>query len=170
MNEEQPRAFGRFAGAGGGWAARSARSYRGTAAGGVSKAKPASQSDDLGVLRSALRPRPRIALLLWIQRETEAGSGARRRGSAGTVAPAAPVADEDADASFYPLPEAEALPAVENAMVVRVQLPVSSLQLMGVPVSEERAGCQRAGRVFAGPGWFGARRAFGAIILFGGKS
>ncbi len=40
---------------------------------------------------------------------------------------------------FYPLPEAEALPAVENAMVVRVQLPVSSLQLMGVPVSEERA-------------------------------
>jgi hypothetical protein len=37
------------------------------------------------------------------------------------------------------LPEAEALPAVENAMVVRVQLPVSSLQLMGVPVGEERA-------------------------------
>ena len=48
-------------------------------------------------------------------------------------------AEEDADASFYPLPEAEALPAVENAMVVRVQLPVSSLQLMGVPVGEERA-------------------------------
>ncbi len=53
---------------------------------------------------------------------------------------AIPTADEDSDASFYPLPEAEALPAVENAMVVRVQLPVSSLQLMGVPVSEERAG------------------------------
>ena len=51
----------------------------------------------------------------------------------------APVAEEDADSSFYPLPEAEALPAVENAMVVRVQLPVSSLQLMGVPVGEERA-------------------------------
>jgi hypothetical protein len=49
------------------------------------------------------------------------------------------VAEEDADSSFYPLPEAEALPAVENAMVVRVLLPVSSLQLMGVPVSEERA-------------------------------
>jgi hypothetical protein len=28
---------------------------------------------------------------------------------------------------------------MENAMVVRVQLPVSSLRLMGVPVSEERA-------------------------------
>ncbi len=38
------------------------------------------------------------------------------------------------------MPEAEALPALENAMVVRVQLPVSSLQLMGFPVTEERAG------------------------------
>jgi len=55
------------------------------------------------------------------------------------VAPAivAPVVDDEADMSFYPLPEAEALPAVENAMVVRVQLPVSSFQLMGVPVSDE---------------------------------
>lgn len=53
---------------------------------------------------------------------------------------AAPALEDDTDASFYPLPEAEALPAVENAMVVRVQLPVSSLQLMGVPVAEERAG------------------------------
>ena len=49
-----------------------------------------------------------------------------------------PVAEEDSD-GFYPLREAEALPAVENAMVVRVQLPVSSLQLMGVPVGDERA-------------------------------
>ncbi len=48
-------------------------------------------------------------------------------------------AEEEADGSFYPLPEAEALPAVENAMVVRVQLPVSSLRMMGVPVDEERA-------------------------------
>lgn len=48
-----------------------------------------------------------------------------------------PLAEEEGDASFYPLPEAEALPMVENAMVVRVQLPVSSLRLMGVPVSEE---------------------------------
>jgi len=45
--------------------------------------------------------------------------------------------DEAADASFYPLPEAEALPAVENAMVVRVQLPVSSLRLMGFPMDED---------------------------------
>jgi hypothetical protein len=46
--------------------------------------------------------------------------------------------EEEADASFYPLPEAEALPMLETAMVVRVQMPVSSLQLMGVPVGEER--------------------------------
>ena len=60
---------------------------------------------------------------------------------AAQIGPAAQIqiGDEESDASFYPLPEAEALPAVENAMVVRVQLPVSSLQLMGVPVSEERA-------------------------------
>jgi hypothetical protein len=56
------------------------------------------------------------------------------------VAHAAAAAEEEADTSFYPLPEAEALPAVENAMVVRVQLPVSSLQLMGFPVNEESAG------------------------------
>jgi hypothetical protein len=55
------------------------------------------------------------------------------------AAPAAQSVDEESDANFYPLPEAEALPAVESAMVVRVQLPVSSLQLMGVPDSEERA-------------------------------
>lgn len=52
-----------------------------------------------------------------------------------TVVPAS--ADDDSD--FYPLPEAEALPPVENAMVVRVQLAVSSLQLMGVPIDDQRA-------------------------------
>jgi len=77
-----------------------------------------------------------IALLVWIRSETP------RPAPASAVAVAArsvdPVAEEDSD-GFYPLREAEALPAVENAMVVRVQLPVSSLQLMGVPVGEERA-------------------------------
>jgi hypothetical protein len=77
-----------------------------------------------------------IALLLWI-------GGARPKPApipAAVAASVAPALEEEADASFYPLPEAEALPAVENAMVVRVQLPVSSLQLMGVPMGEERAG------------------------------
>ena len=75
-----------------------------------------------------------IALLLWIR------SDAPRSAPPAVAVPAvAPLVEEEADASFYPLPEAEALPALENAMVVRVQLPVSSLQLMGFPVTEERA-------------------------------
>lgn len=66
-----------------------------------------------------------VALLLW----THYG---RRR--------AVPVAvqEEQQEAAFYPLPEAEALPPVENAVVVRVQLPVSSLESMGVPVAGEQ--------------------------------
>jgi hypothetical protein len=39
--------------------------------------------------------------------------------------------------SFYALPSASELPPVETAMVVRVQLPMSSLRLMGLLVSEE---------------------------------
>jgi hypothetical protein len=77
-----------------------------------------------------------IALLLWIRGEAPKPAPAPAVAAAHFVAP---VAEEEGDASFYPLPEAEALPAVENAMVVRVQLPVSSLRLMGVPVGEERA-------------------------------
>lgn len=75
-----------------------------------------------------------IALLLWIQSESPKPAPAPATAAVQAVAPAA---EEDTD-GFYPLPEAEALPAVESAMVVRVQLPASSLQLMGVPVGEER--------------------------------
>jgi hypothetical protein len=76
-----------------------------------------------------------IALLLWVHSEKPKPAPA----AAAVIARAVDdTAEEDYD-GFYPLAEAEALPAVENAMVVRVQLPVSSLQLMGVPVSEERA-------------------------------
>jgi hypothetical protein len=76
-----------------------------------------------------------IALLLWVHAKPKPAPAP----AVVAALAVAPVAEEDADSSFYPLPEAEALPAVENAMVVRVQLPVSSLQLMGVPVGEERA-------------------------------
>jgi hypothetical protein len=72
------------------------------------------------------------ALLVWSHSQ-------ERKLSPAIVAPVAAAVEEDADAAFYPLPEAEGLPALETAMVVRVQLPVSSLQLMGVPVAEERA-------------------------------
>jgi hypothetical protein len=77
-----------------------------------------------------------IALMLWVRSENPKTAPVPPVVAASAVAAGA---EEDADASFYPLPEAEALPALENAMVVRVQLPVSSLQLMGVPVGEERA-------------------------------
>jgi len=53
------------------------------------------------------------------------------------VQSAANAVEEDADTGFYPLPEAEGLPEVETAMVVRVQLPASSLELMGFPVGRE---------------------------------
>jgi len=73
-----------------------------------------------------------IALFAWVH---EAPKPAATKMLASVPA----VAEDEGDASFYPLPEAEALPAVENAMVVRVQLPVSSLRLMGFPVDEDRA-------------------------------
>jgi hypothetical protein len=41
--------------------------------------------------------------------------------------------------NFYPLPDADELPPIESATIVRVQLPMSSLRLMGLPVSEDRA-------------------------------
>jgi hypothetical protein len=78
-----------------------------------------------------------IALLVWVREAPKSHAGAP---AATAVLDASPVVEEEeADASFYPLPEAEALPALENAMVVRVQLPVASLRLMGFPVDEERA-------------------------------
>jgi len=66
-----------------------------------------------------------IALFAWVRHVPAAAAG--------------PAVEEAAEASFYPLPQAEALPDVEDAMVVRVQLPVSSLRLMGFPMDEEGA-------------------------------
>lgn len=43
-------------------------------------------------------------------------------------------AGDDASASFYPLPDSDALPPVEMSMVVRVQMSGSSLRLLGYPV------------------------------------
>ena len=45
---------------------------------------------------------------------------------------------DETTAGFYPLPDADGLPPVESAMVVRVQLPVSSLELIGFPVNQDR--------------------------------
>ena len=41
--------------------------------------------------------------------------------------------------NFYRLPDTDELPPMESATIVRVQLPMSSLRLMGLPVNEDRA-------------------------------
>ena len=47
------------------------------------------------------------------------------------------VRTDELASSFYPLPEADELPPAETTLVVRVQLPVSSLQLMGISMDED---------------------------------
>jgi hypothetical protein len=76
-----------------------------------------------------------VAVLMWLAPFQQA-----------PVAPAEPQAryavvhgDDDPD-SFYPLPVAETLPPLESGMVVRVEMPMSSLRLMGVPVGAETGG------------------------------
>ena len=71
-----------------------------------------------------------IAVLLWIV------PLAPRHSASPSDTPA--MAD-DATAGFYPLPDAEALPPVESAMVVRVQMPMASLELIGFPINQDRA-------------------------------
>jgi hypothetical protein len=53
--------------------------------------------------------------------------------------PGAEVAMNEAAINFYPLPDADDLPPLESATIVRVQLPLASLRLMGLPVSDDRA-------------------------------
>jgi len=50
-----------------------------------------------------------------------------------------PSPSEDAGMNFYELPDARELPPVENATVVRVELPVASLRSIGFQVNEESA-------------------------------
>lgn len=123
---------------------------RALASGGPREAPPLVEARLLAEFRRRKRSRNRriwapvlglaaaaaMALLFWSK------PGAVHKPMA--VAVQAAVTADDDDSGFYPLPEAEALPPVESAMVVRVQMPVSSLQFMGVPidsvpVDEERA-------------------------------
>lgn len=75
---------------------------------------------------SALAPGVEEAV---IQQESEYPAAAQAR--------YAVVRTDDLASNFYPLPEAVDLPAIETAMVVRVQMPASSLQLMGVPGADD---------------------------------
>ena len=72
-----------------------------------------------------------VAVLLWI---------GPVHSKAPMNEPGVAAAVDEIAAGFYPLPDADALPPVENALVVRVELPLSSLQMIGVPVNGARAG------------------------------
>jgi hypothetical protein len=50
-----------------------------------------------------------------------------------------PAQSDEVALNFYPLPDSDGLPPLESATIVRVQLPMSSLRLMGLPVSEDGA-------------------------------
>ena len=71
-----------------------------------------------------------IAVLVWI--------GPPSHNPSAPPPDATMMADETA-AGFYPLPDADALPPVESAMVVRVQMPMASLELIGFPINQDRA-------------------------------
>ena len=55
------------------------------------------------------------------------------------VSPSDETAAGEVAESFYRLPDADILPPLDSAVIVRVQLPLSSLAAMGVPVDEDRA-------------------------------
>jgi hypothetical protein len=80
-----------------------------------------------------------LAVMLWVrtqpvvQRPTMA-----RLGTAAAASTVAQTPTEDV-INFYRLPDADELPPMESATIVRVQLPMSSLRLIGLPVSEDRA-------------------------------
>ena len=71
-----------------------------------------------------------ISVLVWI--------GPFAHKPASPASDANTIADETA-AGFYPLPDADALPPVESGMVVRVQMPMASLELIGFPINQDRA-------------------------------
>lgn len=79
-----------------------------------------------------------FAPIRW-HRNTEAPQATSDQSSAASVPAAqyAVVRTDDLASTFYPLPEADELPPAETTLVVRVQLPVSSLQLMGFPLDED---------------------------------
>jgi hypothetical protein len=90
-----------------------------------------------------------LVLALWIQTEPVvqrptmalAQTPVRAAQPQPPAADLAPVSERGAEVAinFYPLPDADELPPIESATIVRVQLPMSSLRLMGLPVSEDRA-------------------------------
>jgi hypothetical protein len=139
---------------------------RGLAADGPRQAPAAVEERLVGELRRRSRARRRnrwlgvgisgaiaavLAVTLWIrtepvdQKPTLARSqtpGAVRAAQSQVPAASLATAPErgaEVAINFYPLPDADELPPIESATIVRVQLPMSSLRLMGLPVTEDRA-------------------------------
>lgn len=78
-----------------------------------------------------------LLVMLAIPHHSRFPANASPAASIASPADLSSVPADTADAGFYPLPEAEGLPPVEDATVIRVQMPASSLQLMGVALDEE---------------------------------
>lgn len=76
-----------------------------------------------------------LAVLLWVRPVSHVPQPTTASTAVNTVEPPA----DEVAINFYPLPDADELPPIESATIVRVQLPMSSLRLMGLPVSEDRA-------------------------------
>lgn len=77
-----------------------------------------------------------IAVVLWMQ--PSANKNSPLIAQADATQTISQEADPDQE-EFYPLPDSEALPPVEYATVVRVQMQMSSLRLIGFPINEDRA-------------------------------
>ncbi len=88
-----------------------------------------------------------LAVTLWVRTEPVVQQPTLARAAAPATIKAAPEAQPapapehgaEVAINFYPLPDADELPPIESATIVRVQLPMSSLRLMGLPVSEDGA-------------------------------
>jgi hypothetical protein len=90
-----------------------------------------------------------LAVTLWIRTEpvVQKPTMARSQTPAAVKTAPSPIANvtpapergAEVAINFYPLPDADELPPMESATIVRVQLPMSSLRLMGLPISEDRA-------------------------------
>ena len=62
-----------------------------------------------------------------------------RRNASARRPQAEPLPATEVATKFYPLPDADIFAPVEDATVIRVQLPRSAMRIVGLPVNEERA-------------------------------
>ena len=80
-----------------------------------------------------------IAMIFWAWAPESRQAARETTSTPQDAMVASSAASDDLANSFYPLPETDDLPPVETNLVVRVQMPVSSLRLMGFPIDEDLA-------------------------------